>query len=381
MTGEGRGLRMRTMLDISRAKDEELIAKAKQRVCRYPILKHIYNDDFLRNLINRKRNRDNMLLFWLVVDEGAVPVAVRLFKEIEAMLSLFKDDKNFNSLECKLRQWKSIPFKSTTTELEFAAEYFNRGYEIELEPSLPDGFRTSDFGGIKANHKIYFEVKIAYKQESVRNEAILNDLTERCEAVDQPFTIGLTVAEGFNTSQVIPASRFIGQKLRALKHTVLNLPASFHYPESENPAITINVRNRLPEGERGYVGGSTYGGGIVTSWADIRNKIEQGIRQLHPDFPGVVILGRHNSDYTEYDVINALYGDLTVDFYTQPAREVRTGDRIFAKNKNTRCSAVIHYQKSFHEQGHTSKKTVYHNPFAKMRLSPEIFEGENVTQY
>jgi hypothetical protein len=369
------------MLDISRTKDEELITKAKQKVHRYPILQCIYNDKFLRNLIKRKRNRDNMLLFWLVVDEAAVPVAVKLFEEIEAMLSPFKDDKNFSSLECKLRQWKNIPFKSTTMELEFAAEYFNRGYEIELEPSLPDGFRTSDFSGVKANQKIYFEVKIAYKQESVRNEAILNDLIERCEEVDQPFKIGLTVAEGFNMSQVIPASRFIGQKLRTLKHSVRNLPTSFHYPDAENPAITINVRNRLPEGERGYIDGSTYGGGIVTSWTDIRSKVEHGIRQLHPDFPGVIILGRHNLDYTEYDVINALYGDLAVDFYAQPAREVRTGDRIFAENKNTRCSAVIHYQKSFHEQGYTSKKTVYHNPFAKIRLSPEVFEGENVTQY
>jgi hypothetical protein len=372
---------MRTMLDISRAKDEELMAKAKQRVRSCPILQYIYNDNFLRNLVDRKRNRDNMLLFWLVVDEVAVPIAVKLFEEIEAALDLFKDDKNFSSLHCKLRQWKSIPFKSTTTELEFAAEYFRRGYEIELEPLLPDGFRTSDFSAIKANQKIYFEVKIAYKEESVRNEAILNNLIERCEAVYQPFRIGLTVSKGFGMSQVIPASRFISQKLKTLKHTILDLPTSFHYPDAENPAITIDIRNRLPEGERGYVGGSTFGGGIVTSWKDIRNKIEQGIRQLHPDFPGVVILGRHNLDYTEYDVINALYGDLAVEFHSQPAREVRIGDRIFAKNKNTRCSAVIYYQKSFHEQGYTIKKTVYHNRFAKIRLSPEIFEGENVTQY
>jgi hypothetical protein len=158
---------MRTMLDISRAEDEELMAKAKQRVGSYPMLQCIYNDEFLRKLVSKKRNRDNMLLFWLVVDEIAVPIAVKLFEEIEAVLGLFKDDKNFSSLHCKLRQWKSIPLKSTTTELEFAAEYFSRGYEIELEPLLLDGFRTSDFSAIKANQKIYFEVKIAYKQESV----------------------------------------------------------------------------------------------------------------------------------------------------------------------------------------------------------------------
>lgn len=124
---------MKSMLEISKAQDEELMTKAKQRICNYSILKEAYDDNFLKQLVKNKRDRDNILLFWLVTDnESDVHIATKVFDEIEGMLSLFKNLKNFDSLIFKLRQWSSIPFESTITELEFAAEYFNRGYEIEL---------------------------------------------------------------------------------------------------------------------------------------------------------------------------------------------------------------------------------------------------------
>jgi hypothetical protein len=160
-----------------------------------------------------------------------------------------------------------------------------------------------------------------------------------------------------------------------------NLPQSFEYPNSEHPILSFDVSKRLPAGEKGFVGGSTFGGGTTIKWKDLRNKIQQGIKQLHPDFPGVIILSRHHLDYSDYDVRNALYGDLSVNFLSKPARAFRTGDRIFGKQKNTRLSAVIYNEKILQNTGYLRRKTVYHNPFGKCKLQKEVFEGKNVTQY
>jgi hypothetical protein len=369
------------MLEISKASDQELMVNARKRLSKYQILKEIYDDNFLRQLIDNKGDRDNILLFWLVTDnEFDLPAATRVFDEIEGMLSLFKSSSNFVLLSHKLRQWHSIPFESTVTELEFATEYLNRGYQIELEPPLPNG-RKADFCACRGDEKIFFEVKVAYKEISALNDTTINELTERCDKVDHPFLITLNVEENFLRSQVIPAAQFIGKKLRELKVTSCDLPLSFEYPDSNNPILSVDVIKRFPEPEKGFVSGCTFGGGITSKWNDLRSKIEQGIKQLHPDFPGVLILARHHLDYTDYDVKNALYGDLSVNFLTKPAQAFRTGDRIFGKQKNTRLSAVIHYEKILQNYGYARKKTVYHNPYTKRKLPKEVFEGENVTQF
>lgn len=75
-------------------------------------------------------------------------------------------------------------------------------------------------------------------------------------------------------------------------------------------------------------------GGITSKWKDIRSKIEQGVKQLHPDFPGVLIIGRHHLDYTDYDIMNALYGDLSVHLATNRVQEFRTGTG-FLENRKT----------------------------------------------
>jgi len=374
---------MKSTIEISKAQDELLITMAKQTICCHPILKEIYDDSFLKQLVENKRDKDNQLLFWLVTDnEFDLPIARKLFEEIEGILSLFYDISNSDVLRSKLRQWHSIPFESTITELEFVAEYFKRGYQIELEPLLPNN-RKADFSAVKEDQKIFFEVKIAYKEKSAKNKAIIDELTERCNKIDQPFLILLNVEENFDRSQIIVASQHISKKLRELKATSCNLPFSFDYPECNNPIITVDVTHRFPDGEKGSVGGSTFGGGITSKWTDIRSKIEQGIRQLHPDFPGVVIIRRHGLDYTQYDIQNALFGDLSVNLQlnTKKVHEFRMGDRIFGKQKNTRLSAVIFYDKSLHKYGYIRKKIVYHNPFALGKLPKEVFEGENVTQF
>jgi len=371
---------MRDIYEIARADKEELLAIAKQRIENFSILKRIYDDAFLFRLVQRKSDPDNVLLFWLVNDNSIdEPIAIRLFQEVEENLELLQPENSIQKFKTKLRQWNTDHFESAIAELEFAAEYKRRGYRIELEPSLPKG-KKADFCASKDSVKIYFEVTCIFWKRSLEENAIWNGLFVRLGRMDEPFVIGINLRKSFRREQTAKVARHIRKKLRQFERTSASPPFSFVYPESGEPIIEIDVIDRLPKGEKGFISGGVFGGGIKRNWNDLRSKISSKISQLYPDYPGVLVVQPHGLEIGQYDVENALLGDLAVNIYGEP-KAFRWKDRIFAKTKNKRLSAVIYYQKRLQASGYIKKKIVYHNPRAKTKLSPDVFEGENVTQF
>lgn len=123
-----------------------------------------------------------------------------------------------------------------------------------------------------------------------------------------------------------------------------------------------------------------FGGGVKGNWNDLRRKISSGVSQLHPDHPGVLVIQPYGLTTGQYDIENALLGDLAVTLLDKP-KMVRWKNRIFGKNKNKRLSAVIYYKKRLQTLGYNREKIVYHNPYAKTKLSASTFGGEYVTQF
>jgi len=371
---------MRDIYEIRRADANWLLSLARQRVASLPILRRIYDDEFLANLVQHKNDFDNLLLLWLVIDNRFdVSTAIQLLEDIEKNLELFNSERDFNILKAKFRQWNTSAFESAVVELEFASEYFRKGFKIDLEPELPNN-RKGDFCATKEDVKIYFEVKTIYEESTIDDQAIINELSDRFEKLDDPFIISIDLKEGFKRGQSVKASRYLQQQLRDIKEKSPNLPFSFDYPDNNSPIMTVDVIKRVADNEKGYISGFTHGGGIKGDWRDLRSKIASGVGQLDPNCAGVIIVKPHGLETTKYDIENALYGDLKVNFFGTP-KLFRSGDRIFAENKNNRLSAVIYYQERLHEKGFTKKKIVYHNPFAAIRLSADLFKGENITQY
>lgn len=375
---------MKDSYEISKADDSLLLTTAKKRISSHPHLQIVYDDKFLQTLIQSKRDPDNLLLFWLVNEnEFDSPTSKVLLKEMEKMLEIFANSNNFESLKLKLRQWHTIPFESTVTELDFAYEYFKRGYVIELEPCFSNN-RKGDFSATNADRTIFFEVKLAYKETSKVNKAIIDELSRCCRRTKHKFYIeNIDVDETFQRTDLKTATKFIEEKLQEFKKTDSSaFPCTLYYPNKETPLIKIDIKERLQTSE-GFVGMYTYGGGITNKWADLRRKIEDGVSQLHPDFPGVIIFRPYGLDYLEYDIKNALCGDLSISFGRNSAETkwFRTGDRIFSPSKNSRLSVVVVYDKRLQNNGYTRRKIVYHNPFAIHKLPAEVFDGENVTQH
>jgi len=371
---------MRELSEITKASDEELFAKAKHRIESFPILKGIYDDKFLSMLVRNKNDYDNALLLWLVTDDpNNESVAVCLFQEIEQNLRLLQPEGSVQKFKPKLVQWNSIYFESGIAELDLVAEYKKKGYQIELEPILPNGGKA-DFCVGKGCLRIYFEVKCIFWRRSLEEEAMIDELHVRLGRMNEPFMISIDIKKSLKRRQVAEVSKYIQKRLREADQAAIRLPFSFAYLENGEPIVVVDINLRLPIGERGFISGFTYGGGIKGDWSDLRRKISSGVSQLHPDYPGVIVIQPHGLGTSQYDIQNALWGDLAWNPYRKP-EVFRWKDRIFAKNKNTRLSAVLYLQRRLQASGYTKKKIIYHNPYAKTRLSAEFFEGENVTQF
>jgi len=366
---------IRDITEITNADTKELLTLAKQRIGNFPILKKIYDDTFLHRVVQSKKDYDNRLLSLLVIDSNA---AINFFHEIEENLRILQTEcvKEFSM---KLQRWDTRHFESTITEIEFAADFTKKGFQIELEPPLPNG-RKADFCAHKGSLKIFFEVKNIFPQEYHEYDMILDELNDRYSKLDTNFVIGFDLKKSFHRNQVPEVIKYVKRKLKSNERIYNGFPQSFVYPEKGEPIIEINVRKRLPKGEKGYISGSTFGGGIKGDWSDLRNKISSGISQLHPNYPGVLIVQSYGLSTLQHDIENALLGDLKLNRFGKP-RLFRSGDNILVKDRNRRLSAVIYCEKRLQGLAYTRKRLVYHHLNPKTKLSPEIFKEENVTQF
>lgn len=367
---------IRDATDIIRTDEEKLMEIAKRRIENFPILKQIYDDNYVSILARNKYNYDNLLLHWLVTSN---PVAIGVFQDVEENLNLLKPEDGVRKFKAKLRRWNTTYLESAIVELEFAADYKRRGYQIELEPCLPN-CRKGDFCATKDSMKLYFEVKTIFWERSLKDQAIMDELLDRLDSFDEPFIVGVDIRKHFQRRQTAEVARFIRKKLIQLEETLVSIPVSFHYPESGEPIVSVDVHRRLSDEERGFISGFTFGGGLKGDWSDLRSKITSGVGQLHPNYPGVLVVRPYGLDTLRYDVENALLGDPKVDLHSD--RVLRGPDRIFKKGKNERLSAVIYSEERLQESGYNTKtRFVYHNPYAKTKLSTNVFEGENVIQF
>lgn len=369
---------MKNNIEIRKANEEELVTLAKKRVESFPLLREIFDEDFLCYLAKQKKDYDNELLPWLVLTNSYdYSIATTFLEEMEQNIALLEPICGLDFLKEKLRQWKTNALESTTTELEFATEYLKRDYEVELEPVLPNG-RKADFLATKNRMKIYFEVKTIYQETTIEEQYTINEFLERFDRIEQPYHLNISIERGLKRTEVFGATKRLEKELRKIKDS--EIPKSIALIEGGQRILEANVIFKNANGEKGGIGGFVFGGGIKDSWKDVRRKIALGISQLHPRHAGVIIVRPHGLETSEFDIENAVLGDLGVAF-TCPAQPIRTRNGIFKPNINKRLSAVLFYKKKISGTKFFRKKVVYHNPFASIELPSSVFNGMNCIQH
>ena len=179
--------------------------------------------------------------------------------------------------------------------------------------------------------------------------------------------------------------RFVLGKLEAIPSNQ-ELPVEFSFTCGTDVLARINVvgkPNKLPYG---YLGGLMRSEAFsVPGGKEIRRKISQKIPQLPKDEAGVIVIEPGQIFVHEEDVLNALYGDenAVINLQDNSARLVRIHNGAFSPRINTRLSAVIFFRKKWDEktQHFARIRVVYHNPFAKKKLTEDFFDDVNVKQF
>ena len=169
--------------DIPRAPDRELMILAKKRLDNYPLLNSIYTDEFLEELVHKKHDLDNILLQYLVLQE---PIIDEIFQEIEDNLDLLQPECSLQKYSNKLKQYDSTSFKSVVTELDVTSIFKRDGYQIKIEPTLPNG-KVGDFLATKNGLSIYFEVKRLLTEKIIKQSAISFELLTRISGMNEPY--------------------------------------------------------------------------------------------------------------------------------------------------------------------------------------------------
>jgi len=377
---------MVTIFDLKQIDDETLLRETETRLSSFSTLRTLFDHEFIQNLVRRKHYFDNYLL-WLLYSDSKY--AILTLEGINKYLNLLRDSNALYHFREKLRHTSRRVFESYLTELEMAGYYKEKGYNIELEPKIPETKKNPDFKAEHDNLRVFFEVKNLFIEELLQMEKLDNQIQGLFDRMEEHYILGISYKLGVLRIKHLKAlHNFVKRNLEELdRKDEANFPISVFFPEEKNALAEVKIFGRPKKLNYGYFAGiGPTAFGLPRGGINFRRKISGKISQLPRAEANVIVVEFGHLFYDEDDLLDALLGDLHLVVRTHVSKKdfstrvVRTKDRIFAPRKNTRLSAVIHYKKKFINQAFLIKKTVIHNPFAVKRIKPSFFADKGVEQ-
>lgn len=373
---------MVTIFDLKEMEDEELFSKIETTLSTFPILKTLYDQDFLADLVKRRFRFDNYLLWMLV---SGHPFAMLTCEAVSKYLNLLKDVDAVSDFRDKLRYKGRRVFQSYLTELEMAGYYKERGYDIELEPQISESEKNPDFKAEQEDFRVLFEVRNIFMDELIQMDDLDVQIHGLFGKIDEPFVFDISYQPSvLQIRHLKTLQTFLKKKLAELnKSKEISFPLYLFFPDEKNILAEVKVWGRPKKLDHGYLAGLRTRVFLLPQGSkNIRRKISKKISQLPKGEANVIVVELGHLFYNEVDVLDALFGDehLRVNRKDFSTHVVRKGDRIFDSKKNTRLSAVMYYRKRFQNQNFLVHKIVFHNPFATKPIDPDFFVDKGVKQ-
>ena len=104
-----------------------------QTLEQHPVLQQVYDDAFVQNLIRKRSNGDNNLLFRLVIPDD--PIGQELWATIVDEIRELGSNA-LDTFRNKMRRSGYEALESWRTELWFAAWLKGMGVTVQLEPAV-----------------------------------------------------------------------------------------------------------------------------------------------------------------------------------------------------------------------------------------------------
>ncbi len=369
------------IFEMNEKDDDELLAEINVTLSNFPMLTEIYDEDFCLNLIKKKIDCTNYLL-WLLASR--TDYAKITWESISKYLKLLEEPDSISHFRDKLRNMKEMVFHSYQTELELAGYYRERGYDVELEPQILETNKNPDFKIESENTRIFFEIGNLFTDTLIQIQKLDDQLHERFHRIEYPFIFSIFYqSPPLRISLLKSLAVFLRRKFAELnKKDNIDFPLTLFFPNQTNHFVKVKIWEKSKKGY-GYLRSFMLNVPHLHSGGEhFRRKISKKISQLPKNESNVMVLELGHPHYSEEDLINSLFGDERVIINKEDfsARVVRGKEKIFTAKKNTRLSAVLYYKKKFRKESFHLWKSVFHNPFASNPISPHFFEDKNVRQ-
>lgn len=370
-----------TITQLSNIPDEILEKLVFQTLDEFEILKKIYDNEFISELIKEK-NRKNYLL-WLLSAKNEF--TYKKLENISHGLTNLQKEGSIRHFMDKLRSKTTNTYNNYELEIDFASYYKARGYHVELEPEINADGINPDFRLHYACEEIYFEAKALYFSSILEQEKF--DYQIHRDLRRHKNKLGYSI----HREPEIKIGEYDKFKKFALKQIEKHIdetefPIEYNYSDADGKNIAKIVIHGTPNKlEYGYLGGVM--DLHASEWND-RNKIIKGItsknRQLVKGKSNVIIL-KSSFILTDFESIqDALFGAEKYHISKKTGEitgSSRYGTRVYSSKQNTRISAVIFSKKNWENANFVHKMWVFHNPYAEKPIPFEFFKGENINQF
>jgi hypothetical protein len=366
------------IFELKEMEEDELLELANQTIASFPVLKEIYDEDFLKDLAQRRHHFDNYLL-WLLVSKQSFTYST--WQTVANCLKSLEDSNSISHFKVKLRSMTDRVFRSYQTELEYAAYYKAKGYDIKLEPEIPNTGKIPEFKIQSPEVRVFFEVKSIFWEEIIEEEKLETQIQGAIGKINLPYVFNIRHTPGLSIEHVSGLKKLLIGRLGGLGDTQ-DFPLVLYYPSETTALAKITVLGKPNKLSHGYLGGISGRVKMGPGAEEVRRKISKKVSQLPKNEANVMVIERGSWLLDEIDIDYALFGDEKLRVYSNGHTEpIRAPNGILKPTKNTRLSAVIFSQKNWERQNFNRRKFVFHNPFAEKPLDEQFFADKDVQQF
>lgn len=356
-----------TIYDLPSLDPDKALASIRRTLELYPILKEIYDDDCIMELVRERSNTKNSLLLRLVQPDE--PAARAFWAPIAADLEILRDEGSVEVFRHKLRSRELHPSESAKSELNLAAWVKRRGVVVQLEPETNPP-KNCDFSA-RTDPQAWWEIKtLADTQGPRSDDRVAHEVMPRLRRFPEPYVLSVQF-QALRLEKVHDAVKEIKRQLSAL------------HQESEEPPLHLEAHGLVVDAI-----GTTEGDGYVGMWEagyefedenaeQVMARIRDAIPQLPAGKPGIAVIDTTVADWIEYDdVEDACLGPEVTEIVGGDVRNRHLANGIFTPNHFTRLSAVAHYSRRKSDAWSDFEMTLIHNPFAASPIPLRMFEDD-----
>ncbi|MBW1932305.1 MAG: hypothetical protein JRI56_04645 [Deltaproteobacteria bacterium] len=370
-----------SLFELSEVPEDKLSELVKSSLDEFAILKSIYNDDFIEDLL--KDNHEKNYLLWLLSSKN--PYTYETLKEISENLEILLENDSITHFKDKLQSKTINIFENYQLELYFASHYKKKGLNIELEPAINQKGKNPDFKVQYQNDIIFFETKNLYFENMISLDKFDFQLYSDLRKHYMKLVYSVYRDPNFDLSEYYRFRKFVQEKLSENKDAS-DFPKRYDFLNKEGKKCAkLIIEGKPNTKDYGYL--SAIVDLHASEWKDrtkIINSIKEKLSQLVKNESNVIII-KSSQILTDYESIqDALFGAEKYLINKKTGNIIgstRYGDRVFSPSKNSRISAILFYKKKYSNEKFEHNLWIFHNPYAKKPIPVEFFRDNNVLQF